>query len=250
MKKFIFAVVMMFVVIPFSVNAEECTDDMVASYLPQANNVYMQYVATSNPDTYKIYVYGLSTGISYDGINGTEFSDGYYAYASAGDTFTISVKISDGSVCALRTVKTVSILVPANATVTQPVVEPTTPSTNTNTSDGNTSTNSNTTSPSTNINSGSTSSSSNSGTDDSNSDSSGSSTDVKTNEDTSADTSSGVEDTKDNEIGETKEVLTSKDNTKNSRISILKYIIASAIFILMIGSGIIIYFKKVKGAKK
>ena len=246
MKKFIFAVVMMFVVIPFSVNAEECTDEMVASYLPQANSVYMQYVATSNPDTYKIYVYGLSTGISYDGINGTEFNDGYYAYASAGDTFTISVKISDGSACALRTIKTLSISVPANTTVTQPVVEPTTPSTNTNPSNDNATT----TSPSTNANSGSTSSSSNSGTTNSNTDSSEPTTDVKTNEDTSADTSLDVEDTKDSEIEETKELLTTKDNPKNSSNSIFKYIIASVMFILMIGFGIIIYFKKVKGAKK
>lgn len=247
MKKFIFAVVMTFVVIPFSVNAEECTDEMVASYLPQANNVYMQYVATSNPDTYKIYVYGLSSGISYDGINGTEFSDGYYAYASAGDTFTISVKISDGSVCALRTIKSVSIAVPANTTVNQPVVEPTTPSTDTNTTNSSTTTNNTITSPSTNTNSGS---SSTNETTSSNTTSSEQQEDVSTSDDTSdEDTSIYSGDADSDEIIENKEVLSTPIISKHNN-SIIKYIIISVMGIFIIGTGILIYFKKFKGAKK
>ncbi|MFV0249713.1 MAG: hypothetical protein ACK5HP_01565 [Bacilli bacterium] len=248
MKKFIFAVLMMFVVIPISVNAEECTDEMVASYLPQANNVYMNYVVTSNPDTYKIYVYGLSTGLSYDGINGTRYNDGYYAYATAGDTFTISVKISDGSICALSTIKTVSISVPTNTTVNQPVVEPTTPSTDTNTTNSSTTTNNTITSPSTNTNSGS--SSTNETTSSNTNSSSGQQADVSTSDDTSdEDTSIDSGDVDGDEIVENKEVFSTPKISKHSN-SIIKYIIISVMGIFIIGTGILIYFKKFKGAKK
>ena len=251
MKKFIFAVVMLFVLIPFSVNAEECTEEMVASYLPQANNVYMNYVVTSNPDTYKIYVYGLSTGLSYDGINGTRYNDGYYAYATAGDTFTISVKISDGSVCALRTIKTVSISVPANTTVNQPVVEPTTPSTDSNTSGESTTTNNSTTSPSTSNNSESTSSSSNNGTTSSDINSSEQTTDVTTSDSTSTDdTSSNINEDDNNEVDDTKKELSTSETSKTNDNSIIKYIIIIISGIFIVGTGILIYFKKVKGTKK
>jgi hypothetical protein len=107
-----------------TVLAEECTDEMLQVYVPNANNVYLEYVATSNPDTYKIYVHGLSIGLSYDGINGTAFEDGYYAYATAGDTFSIVVRVSDGSACALRDIKTVSITLPTNTVGNnEPVIE-------------------------------------------------------------------------------------------------------------------------------
>ncbi|MDD3453553.1 MAG: hypothetical protein PHN42_04730 [Bacilli bacterium] len=247
MKKFIFAVVMLLVVIPFSVNAEECTDYMVASYLPQANSVYMQYVATSNPDTYKMYVYGLSSGLSYDGINGTEFSDGYYAYATAGDTFTISIKISDGSVCALRTIKTLSISVPSNTTVTEPVVEPTPPSNNSTTN--NNTTNSTTTSPSTSTNSGTTSSSTNNESTNSNASTNSETDNNATSEDVKTDTSTDITVTENSEVQDSKEILTSKATSQNNN-SIIKYIAILIAIVSLSGIGIFIYFKKFKGAKK
>jgi hypothetical protein len=248
MKKFIFAVVMLLVVIPFSVNAEECTDDMVASYLPQANSVYMQYVATSNPDTYKMFIYGLSSGLSYDGINGTRYGDGYYAYATAGDTFTISIKISDGSVCALRTIKTLSISVPANTTVTEPVVEPTTPSDSSTTN--NSTTNSTTTSPSTSTNSGTTSSSFNNESTNSNASTNSETDNTTTSEDIKTDTSTEVSEIETKEVQDNKELLTSKDVSQNNNNSFFKYIFISITIVLLGGIGIYIYFKKFKGTKK
>ena len=248
MKKFIFAVVMLLVVIPFSVNAEECTDDMVASYLPQANSVYMQYVATSNPDTYKIYVYGLSSGLSYDGINGTRYGDGYYAYATAGDTFTISIKISDGSVCALRTIKTLSISVPSNTTVTEPVVEPTYPSDNSTTN--NSTTNSTTTSPSTNTNSGTTSSSTNNESTNKNASTNSETDNNATSEDVNTDTSTDITVTENSEVQDSKEVLTSKTTSQKNNNPFIKYFVILITVVSLSGIGIIIYFKKFKGTKK
>lgn len=136
MKKIFLIVFLLFT--PIMVNAEECTDEMVASYLPTANSVYMEYESTANPDTYKIYVFGLSTGLSYSGINGTRFGDGYYAFANVGDTFTITIKVADGSVCALREIKNVSIKLPGKEIITPPVdpnppvTEPDIPITNDN----------------------------------------------------------------------------------------------------------------------
>jgi hypothetical protein len=195
---------------------------MVASYLPQANSVYMQYVATSNPDTYKMYVYGLSSGLSYDGINGTRYGDGYYAYATAGDTFTISIKISDGSVCALRTIKTLSISVPSNTTVTEPVVEPTPPSDNSTTN--NSTTNSTTTSPSTSTTSGTTSSSTNNESTNSNTSTNSETDNNATSEDVKTDTNTDVTEPENNGVQDNKEVLTSKDTSQKNNNSIIKYI--------------------------
>lgn len=104
MKK-IFIIVGLFLFFPINAFASECTQEMIDSYLPQANQVSLTYQATTNPDTYMIYVNELTAGISFNGINGAAFDNGFYAYAQAGETFTISIRISDGSVCALQELK-------------------------------------------------------------------------------------------------------------------------------------------------
>lgn len=135
MKKLLIIAVLLLA--PSVVNAEECTTEMINSYLLAANSVYMNHESTANPDTYKIYVYGLTTGLSYSGINGTRFSDGYYAFATAGDIFTISIKAADGSACALREIKTLSLYLPGKTVESQPVItepvnEPDSPTSNEN----------------------------------------------------------------------------------------------------------------------
>ena len=236
MKKFLFAIVISFILIPLSVNAEECTDEMVASYLSQANNVYMNYEVTSNPDTYKVYVYGLSTGLSYDGINGTRYSDGYYAFASAGDTFSINIKVSDGSICALRSIKTLSISLPSNTTVTQPVVEETPVTSNENDETNNTTTSSDSSS-------GGTASSN-----DSNSDTSSQTiddqltTEEKINSSSEGDLS---EETGEDLITTTSEDV--KENNNNNKIIIISILTIS--ILCLVSVGIYIYMKKFRRHK-
>jgi len=108
MKK-IFIIIGLFLFFPTITFASECTQEMIDSYLPQANQVSLTSQATTNPDTYMIYVNGLTSGISFNGINGVSFNNGFYAYAQAGETFTISIRISDGSVCALQEIKKTSL---------------------------------------------------------------------------------------------------------------------------------------------
>ncbi|MDD4623766.1 MAG: hypothetical protein PHX40_00055 [Bacilli bacterium] len=246
MKKFLFAIVISFILIPLSVNAEECTDEMVASYLPQANNVYMNYEVTSNPDTYKVYVYGLSTGLSYDGINGTRYSDGYYAFVSSGDTLSITIKISDGSVCALRDIKTLSITIPSSTTVTEPAVEekPSTSNDSTQTND----------TPTSNYNSSSGSSSSSS----SSNDTSTSSNDDSASTNSTSDTKSEeVVDENNDEVTNTEdtidEIITTTSNDKgesnknNSTVKIISIVVS---ILIIVSIGIYIYIKKFRRHKK
>lgn len=123
MKK-IFITVGLFLFFPINAFASDCTQEMIESYLPQANQVSLTYQATTNPDTYMIYVNGLTSGISFNGINGATFDNGFYAYAQAGETFTISIRISDGSVCALQEIKKTSVKLPSNAQEIEPESEP------------------------------------------------------------------------------------------------------------------------------
>jgi len=238
MKKILLSILLCFILVPFSVNAEECTDEMVSSYLSQANSVYIQYEATTNPDTYKIYVYGVSTGISYDGINGTRYSDGYYAFASAGDTFSINIKVSDGSICALRSIKTLSISLPSNTTVTQPVVEETPVTSNENDETNNTTTSSDSSS-------GGTASSN-----DSNSDTSSQTIDDQlTTEEKSNSSSEGdlSEETGEDLITTTSEDVKENNNNNNNKIIIISILTIS--ILCLVSVGIYIYMKKFRRHK-
>ena len=123
MKK-IFIIVGLFLFFPINAFASECTQEMIDSYLPQANQVSLTYQATANPDTYMIYVNGLTSGISFNGINGVAFDNGFYAYAQAGETFTISIRISDGSVCALQEIKKTSVKLPSAPAENEPDSDP------------------------------------------------------------------------------------------------------------------------------
>lgn len=230
MKKLLIIAVLLLA--PSVVNTEECTTEMVNSYLPTANSVYMKHESTANPDTYKVYVYGLTTGLSYSGINGTRFSDGYYAFATAGDIFTISIKVADGSVCALREIKTVSLTLPGKTVeeppvINEPVKEPDSPTSN------------ETPKPNPPIN--------NNGTADESTNSEpvlpedgASEEPVKENMDdqTSVDKPKIVE-------NEAK----ANDNIYNNDISYASYILLAFITITSISSVIYIYFKKTKGHK-
>ena len=123
MKK-IFIIVGLFLFFPINAFASECTQEMIDSYLPQADQVSLTYQATTNPDTYMIYVNGRTPGISFNGINGVSFNNGFYAYAQAGETFTISIRISDGSVCALQEIKKTSVKLPSNTQEVEPESDP------------------------------------------------------------------------------------------------------------------------------
>ncbi|NLC48720.1 MAG: hypothetical protein GX758_05125 [Tenericutes bacterium] len=123
MKK-IFIIVGLFLFFPINAFASECTQEMIDSYLPQANQVSLTYQVTTNPDTYMIYVNGLTSGISFNGINGVSFDNGFYAYAQAGETFTISIRISDGSVCALQEIKKTSVKLPSAPAGNEPDSDP------------------------------------------------------------------------------------------------------------------------------
>lgn len=123
MKK-IFIIVGLLLFFPINAFASECTQEMIDSYLPQANQASLTYQVTTNPDTYMIYVNGLTSGISFNGINGVAFDNGFYAYAQAGETFTISIRISDGSVCSLQEIKKTSVKLPSNAQEIETESEP------------------------------------------------------------------------------------------------------------------------------
>ncbi|MDD4375553.1 MAG: hypothetical protein PHR25_02110 [Clostridia bacterium] len=117
MKKIFFAVILM-IFLPVLVQAEECTQEMLNSYLPLVEQAEVSFKQLGTSTTYEVWATKVPTGITLDNGRTASSNNEFLGYVSAGQVLNIKVFVSDGSVCASKTIKTLSVTTPK---VTNPI---------------------------------------------------------------------------------------------------------------------------------
>lgn len=119
MRKILFLI--LFLVIPLNVMAEECSEEQLKTYYAEAQSIKLVADRLNETDTYRVSVFNLTnTRLSIE-RGKTQDVDGPFNYAIAGTTFIVNVYVSDGSSCSGKTVRTISLDVGKNESTSNSV---------------------------------------------------------------------------------------------------------------------------------
>jgi len=110
MKKcLIFAIII--TLLPVIANAEECTAEKLKSYEPYIDDVIINVERLDNSNTYYVTAKNVKNGIALD-HGRMVWDSGPLGYATAGENFVVRVFVSDGGVCAGKTIKEINVDIP------------------------------------------------------------------------------------------------------------------------------------------
>jgi len=110
MKKIYLLIVLTFM-LPIVVNAEECTEEKLKAYEPYVNSPIYDVRQLGNSNTYEVWASNVTGGLALD-HGRIVFDKGFLGYVTAGSDFIVRVYVADGSVCAGKTIKNVSVDIP------------------------------------------------------------------------------------------------------------------------------------------
>ena len=111
MKKILFISILL--LFPIIANAEECTDQMISSYSSQVSQIKFEPKQLGNSSTYEVWVSNIPNALAVEKGRTVTDSSGFLGYATSGQSYIARVYIADGGVCAGKTVKEVSVNIPA-----------------------------------------------------------------------------------------------------------------------------------------
>jgi len=111
MKKILFISILL--LFPIIANAEECTEQMISSYSSQVSQIKFEPKQLGNSSTYEVWVSNIPNALAVEKGRTVTDSSGFLGYATSGQSYIARVYIADGGVCAGKTVKEVSVNIPA-----------------------------------------------------------------------------------------------------------------------------------------